>query len=308
MRRSDALHNQTIARHPNQINPMSPFPTAGGSVLVCWKFDDAPHGYIRQFHLAPSVIAQQLGQMFANGQRRLGLAVPYYPAGDTFALDSTTGRLALQDRANLMALIQLAKSIGFVELLVEMIPEWSAAYTNWQNPAVMGAETPRVFQPLDYDRDFEFTVDVEALVAAQGIPYRMDLIGEGADVEVCARFWGDWCDEKEGHGGSVGFSMVPVQASIDQYGKIYANGIVPEVLSVHAYNNTPAEMDWNQWKQATAAWPQAYIIGESLCDSPAADAIFAASPDRYFYRLVWPLDSNSAAATQNCLTVNQQFP
>lgn len=245
--------------------------------------------------------------MFQNGQRRLGMCVPYFPGGDTFALDSTGGELSSQDRQNLVGLIQLASSIGFAEFLVEIIPEWSAAYTNWQNPNVMGTEGTRVFQPLDYGRDFAFTVDVAQTVSSTGVFSRMDLIGEGADVKVCERFWSDWCDEMEGHGGSVGFSMVPVQSSIDNYSKIYTNGIVPEVLNVHAYNS-PDELGWPQWKAATQQWPQAYIIGESLCNNLEADAIFAASPDRYFYRLVWPLSSNDPNnPTQNMLTVDQKF-
>lgn len=283
------------------------FPAPGGSCLVCYRFDDGPHGYLREFHLATDVISAQLQQMYAKGQRRLGICVPYYPGGDTFALDSAAGQLASPDRQNLTALIHLAQSLGFVEFLIEMIPEWSAAYNNWLNPTVMQAEGTRVFQPLDYGRDFAFTIDVAQTVSSTGVFARMDLIGEGADPEVCARMWNDWCDQMGGHGGSVGFSMLPTQQSIDNYSKFYTNGVDPEVLSVHAYNNPLNMMSWQQWKEATTQWPQAYIIGESLCDSPDADAVFAASPDRYFYRLVWPKNSNSVTATQNCLTVNQRF-
>lgn len=294
---------------------MSGFPVPGGSCLVSYRTDDfdaqgnfIAHGYVREFHLAAAVIESQLRLMFANGQRRLGICIPYYPKGDTFALDSSTGALAIQDRQNLVALIQLALSIGFGEFLIEMIPEWSAAYSNWTNPTVMRSEgsQARTFQPLDYDRDFAFTIDVDNTVASTGCAYRMDLIAEGADVEVCARFWSDWCAQKGGSAGSVGFSMIPVQSSIDNYPKIYANGIVPDVLSVHAYNGPP-EMDWPSWKAATAHWPQAYIIGESLCNSPGADAVFANSSDRYFYRLVWPISSNAVTITQDCLTTGQKF-
>ena len=288
---------------------MSAFPEPGGSCLVCYRFEDGPHGYLREFDQATDLIKAQLQQMYGNGQRRLGICVPYYLGGDTFALDSTDGTLQPQDRANLTGLIQLAVSLGFLEFLIEMIPEWSASYANWTNPAVMQSEGTRVFQPLDYGRDFAFTVDVwnTAKAAAPGVEMRMDLIGEGADPEVCARMWNDWCDQMGGSAGSVGFSMLPTQDSIDNYPKFYTNGIDPEVLSVHAYNNPLNMMDWPTWKQNTAQWPQAYIIGESLCNSPDADAIFAASPDRMFYRLAWPKTSNDVTVTQNCLTVNQRF-
>jgi len=293
---------------------MSLFPVAGGSCLVSCRIDDLgpdgtiiPHGYVRQFDQYAALIAQQLRQMYTNGQRRLSLAIPYFEGGDTFALDSAAGALTAADRANLIALVQLARSIGFVEFVVEMIPEWSAAYTNWQNPAVMGAQGTRVFQPLVYDRDFAFTIDVDRAMSETGAFYHMDLVAEGADVAVCARMWSDWCDQKGGAAGALGFSMVPTQASIDNFPRIYANGIEPAALSVHAYNDTPAEMDWPAWLTATALWPQGFVIGESLCGSPAADQIFAASPDRLFYRFVWPISSNTANVTQDCLTMAQQF-
>ena len=288
---------------------MSDFPVPGGSCLVTWRFDDpnAAHGFVKEFDIATPQITAQLQAMYANGQRRLGIAVPYFRVGDSFALDSTGGRLQPQDRANLIALIQLAKSIGFGELLIEMIPEWSASYANWTDPTVMGSGNTRTFEPLYYDEDFAFTLDVDAAVASCGIQYRMNLIGEGADVKVCQRFWSDWCDQKGGHAGSVGFSMVPTQASIDQYSQIYTNGRVPDVLAVSAYNNPANMMDWPTFQAAASAAgiTQGWIIQESLCCNAQADAIFAAGP-WYYYRLVWCVSSNTPGAPWTS-TVNQRF-
>lgn len=242
---------------------MSDFPAPGGSCLVCYQVPiNPPMGYVRSFDVAPSgLIVSQFAQMFQNGQRRLVICVPYFEGGDTFALDSSTGQMTVHDRVNLINLIQLARGCGFGEFVIEMIPEWSASYANWLNPDIMGTANIRAFEPIEYYRDLAFTFDVWqfAQYAAAGSLVRMNLIGEGADVKVCERMWSDWCDQVNGHAGSIGFSMVPVQSSIDNYSKIYTNGIQPPVLGVSAYNG-PNEMDWPTWKQATAMWPQAHII------------------------------------------------
>ena len=281
-----------------------PYPEPGGSVLV--TYDANSNGFIRQYHLATSLIQSQLQQMYANGQRRLGLAVAYHGDGnDPFALDCSSGQMTTQDRANLIALVKYAASIGFLEFLVEMIPEWEQAYTNWQNPTVMGPTGCRAWQPLIYQNILSYTLAVDAAMASTGAFYRMNLLGECANADVASRLWFDWCAMKGGDGGSVGFSMVTSQQSIDNFPKFYTNGILPLVLAVSAYNNS-ATMDWPTWKAATASWYQAFIVGESLDNNPSADAMFADSPGRLFYRLVWPVSSNDPSAKW-VSTASQRF-
>lgn len=265
-------------------------------MLVSCRIDDkdtqgniVPHGYVREYHLYTSLIASQLATMYDNGQRRLGIAVPYFAGGDTFALDSTGGQLTTQDRENLIALIQRASQQGFEEFLIEMIPEWTAAYTNWQNEAVMGAGNAREWQPLVYGMCLEFTLAVDAAVASTGVQYRMDLLGECANVEMGRRLWQDWCAMKGGSAGSVGFSMVPTLDSIERCNDFYTNGILPDLWSDHAYNG-PQEMTWSAFKAALSArYGGGFIIGETNCNDPATAAAIAADKSALFYLLQWPV-------------------
>jgi hypothetical protein len=292
---------------------MADFPVPGGSCLVSYRIDDFDsqhnligHGYVRELHLGVATIESHLCQMYQNGQRRLGICIPYFRGGDTSALDSTDGKLTTQDRANLTQLLQTADRLGFREYLVEMIPEWSASYANWQAPAVMGQGNVRAFQPLNYAEDFAFTIAIDTLMASTGLVYHMDLIGEGADIEVCARFWSDWCDQKGGVGNAVGFSMVPTQQSIDDIPRIYTNGLLPPCWNVHAYNGS-TEMTWSQFKTAMkqAGHQEGFVVGETNCNDPATAQAFQQDSGDLFWILQWPVVSGVTPpkVTQDRLTL-----
>lgn len=278
------------------------FPAAGGSVLVCYRLDErdaqgniVPHGYVREYHLGQSMIRTQLQRMYQNGQRRLGVAIPFLSGGSTFDLDCTTGLVAAQDRQNLAALLSDAIACGFEEFVLEVIPEWDMSYDNWMKPEVMGADQVRPFQPLKYGLLLSFVYDLwqTARIAVKGkANLYIDLLAECANTEVGGRLWLDWCALFPDPGDParrIGFSQVPVQPSIDNIPKIYPNGQLPLVWNVHAYNGE-GEMTWTDYKRALKArYPQGIIIGETSTNDLAMAAALAADPSDLFWLLQWPV-------------------
>jgi hypothetical protein len=300
------------------------WPIAGGSCLVQWKYDDflldakgqflldangnkqtTPHGYIREFDQHTDTIKSQLQQMYANGQRQLSLAVAYFEGGDTFALDCTGGLLTARDKANLQGLLHLALSIGFMGFQIEMIPEWTASYADWDDPAVMGQGNTRPWQPLEYDTILRFTFAVsDAVDEALGpIQHYINLLGECANKETGRRLWMDWCAMKGGAANALGFAMIANDpATIDLIPSFYANGIYPSVFLVDFWGDNAT---WPNFVASMRAkgYTQGFIVQESLCDQPALTG-----PD-LFWQYVWPNGVNTPRfMTQDRLTVNQKFP
>lgn len=291
------------------------FPAPGGSVLVCCNVATQA-GYIRQYDQNVALIREQLQTMYQSGQRRLGLAVAFLSGGDTFALDCSTGKLATQDRANLLALLEDAIAAGFEEFVLEIIPEWEMSYQNWQKPDIMGATPPRPFQPLIYGQMLSFIVDAweaaKAACAGRANVY-LDPLGECASTEVGSRLWSDLCalyPDPNDPATLLGFSHVPTQATLDAIPRMYANGKRPRVWNVHPYNNTGAdnaEMTWQHYKAKLAAlYPNdGFIIGEISTDDPKSAAAIALDISGLFWLLQWPVLSGTTpdGTSQDRLTL-----
>ena len=289
------------------------FPVTGGSVLVCWKYDDGPHGYLRQFDTGQATIEQQLQQMYAAGQRRLGLAVPYFEGGDTFACDSSSGMLTPQDRTNLQNLLALIKSIGFQHVLIEMIPEWSAKWQSWTDPTVMKPFGPRTWEPLSYGRDFSFTCDVWATTLMAGLPQcGIDLLAEAVPftsqidpitLQFLTRFWSDWCDQQGGVLGTVGFSMLPNPGCVANLKTVYANGQMPYLWDFHSYR---PETELPPLKAALLATglDRMWINGEQFTND-ATDAEYLSQDPELLWGLQWGVGRDTKPGiTQDRLTID----
>lgn len=300
------------------------WPIAGGSCLVQWKYDDyvldaqgnqipdangnpqtRPHGYIKEFDQHTAVIEAQLREMFANGQRQLSLAVAYYEKGDGFALGCTGGKLTVQDKANLQALLALARKIGFGGFQIEMIPEWTASYADWDDPGVMGAGNARPWQPLEYDTILRFTLAVSDAVDEElgPITHYINLLAECSNEEVGRRLWMDWCALKGGAANALGFAMIAGDPNtVDKIPKFYSNGIVPGVFLVDFWGGDNAS--WEKFVAGMRAkgYGQGFIIQESLCDLPAITG------GDLFWQFVWPVGKDTAKyRTQDRLTTGQKF-
>lgn len=112
-----------------------PGPQSGGSNLLSWTAD-AANGYIARFDQAPAgLIASQLAQMYANGQRRLRLVVEFHEGGgDGVGLDSAAGSLNAKESANLAGLLSLIRSTDFQALEVFIGEQWKNNPAQWVNP------------------------------------------------------------------------------------------------------------------------------------------------------------------------------
>lgn len=225
----------------------------GGSNYQTFSADSpAPiPGVIAQFTQNQALIATQLEQMYANGQRRLRLIIPYFfqTSTDGYALpgDGRQGPGTLA-HDNLTALLALIKSIGFQEILVEFGPEWDAL--PWSNPVYNAAGVEVVGPwPTDaadfekqYQRGWNFMawLRVDVIIPA-GIPYRIGLCNEAAGqpyaMQYAKRLWADvggsWSMSE-----TIGFSIMPGKAAFAALPQVY-QGQWPDAMDVHIYDGTP---------------------------------------------------------------------
>lgn len=211
-----------------------------------------------------------------------------------------------QDRDNLVALTRYALSLGFVDFLLEFIPEWDCSYANWLNVTVMGEGQTRPFQPLAFDELESFTFDVCRVMRTVTANFWVDPLGEGTDEKVCSRLWSDWCDQNGGVANCLGFSIVPTQANIDRIPRLYTNGLLPNVFNVHPYFGNGGELSWSQFKLAMRArgYAQGFLIGETDANSPEQAAALAADKADLFWLYQWPVGTDTPPnITQDRLTL-----
>lgn len=290
------------------------FPVPGGGCYFCldWGRPD-PTGYIRQLHLNRTLIRQQLATARQNGQERLAWVICFFAGGNSYALDSTEGKLTSQDAANLYDAALMAQDLGFVEQVIEMDPQWSAAWPAWPDASKMAPFAGRDWQPEVYAHNMAFTLRIAETMDKTKVFYRMDLHAELDPVNPISlrygqRLWQDWCAQRGGNDNSCGFSIWP-PANIEPWKQFYGD-TGPAIYNVHLYPNPPrtvAQM-WADCKSAFAAAglpTDMCLIGESCTDDPETDAALAADPT-YFYRLVWPTGPHSNAV-QDRLTINEKF-
>lgn len=287
-----------------------PFPATGGSVLVCWKFDDGPHGYVRQFDVGEAVITQQLQQMYAAGQRRLAVLIPFFPGGNTFALDSTNGCLATQDAANLQALFSLIKQLNFAHVMIRMLPEWTADPGGWQG----------VWQPQRYAENWLFTLKCWKALTATGFDPGQCAIDLGAEtltplltatdpkeqaliLRYHQQLWGDWCDQQSTVSGTVGFSVTENPAWVQQFKRIYSNGQSPSVFAWDIYHPETQLAPIQEACSAAGYW-QGMIVTETYTNDLTGASAFKNKPG-IFWLYQWGVGRDTPlGVTQDRLTVD----
>lgn len=286
------------------------FPVAGGSNLVCWRFDDGPHGYAKEFSIAQAAIIGQLRQMYTAGQRRISVMVPYFEIGNTFALDSSSGALTTADRASFTGLLSAIRDTGFQHVMIRMQPEWSAFEGNWLNSSVMATYGVGTWRPRSFDRDYCFTSDVwETTIKIFPDPYSrgIDLCAEGVPpaaayttnwngtIKWLQRFWSDWCADY-GAIGTVGYSFVPTQDRVANLALVHPD-ILPAIWAPTAYSRSLSE--WTAFKGwiDAAGLTRGYIPIETYSDDPEVAAIFN-SDSNIFWWYAWPVGTDTASGVQ----------
>lgn len=284
----------------------------GGSNYGWYQIDPecqyGPYGVLANYHSAKSVIDQQLHAMYANGQKRL--RIPIYH-GRTLAggtnLESGTGDLAPQHRENLKNLLAEIRRIGFSEIIVGFFPQGYNQPLRWT-----------AFQPDLYEENWNLIRNLRPLIAAAGIPYRIDLANETIPpprqpvaLEYCQRLWNRYADAY-GTSDTVGFSIIPDASRLQLLPAVYGhspfgNHGAPSVLDLHFYKEAATRFETAVSILHAAGYRQPWIIGESYYnDSGEAQTLRQAirsTHQEVLFLLQWPLTSGAA-----CRGVNLTAP
>ena len=284
---------------------------AGGSNYDFYGLDGCDreeYGTIASFAKGQSTIEQQLADMYANGQRRLRIGIFHQHAPDSgVTMDSSTGDLSDADRSQLTDLLAAVKRAGFVEIEVGFFP--------------IGADNPHEWndwQESSYQENWSLIQNLHPLIAAAGIPYRIDLLNEGIprpDENLVQRYdstlWTAYT-RTFGKADTVGFSMtVPIADRVSQLSAVYGDN-PPDVFDVHLYGDFWHGDEYQQFLDADAAmtqlgYHQSWIIGETWFNDPDAatgiDRAIARTSRAVRYVTQWPL-----TRSVRCLDVDVPAP
>jgi hypothetical protein len=291
---------------PNALAGAAAYP--GGSDYNSYTIENCNgnhYGVISNYNQAKDIIDRQLKQMYANGQRRLGLYIFFgHGLKSPPLVDSSAADLDAQYKANLAALLASMKSIGFQEVLIDFGPQGPNFI--WHH----GHEWPEWQEDL-YQEHLKVIIAVRAIVAASGLRYRLDLSNEGIpawnqplSMRYSARLWQDYVS-RFGKSDTVGFSIIPNprQARIDNMLRVYG-GNPPDVIDIHVYFDAARVVaDAGNRLGRLGLGTRPWIIGEALYnDSREADELAAALPQygvRLLYLLQWPLSRSEPCRGQN---------
>jgi len=282
---------------------LAPYQERGGSNYGWYRLGPdcqrGPYGVIPNYDTAAAEIDHQLEAMYRNGQRRL--RIPIYHGrgiGGGTVLDSKGGELTTRGRQNLRDLLAKIRSAGFVEILVTFVP------TGANDPARWTA-----FQQDYYDENWALIRSLRPLIAAAGIPYRIDLWNEGsphprqrAALEYCQRLWNQYGSEY-GTDDTVGFSIIPDPARLELVASVYGdtpfgNHGDPPAFDLHFYASAQSRFEKALEILNTAGRRQPWILGEAYCnDSAEAQALrqeIDSTGKRVLFLLQWPLEASSS--------------
>ncbi len=275
----------------------------GGSNYAWYQLDPecrfSPYGVLANYHTAKSVIDHQLRAMYANGQRRLRIPI-YHGRGlkGGTNLESVTGNLTPQCRENLTNLLAEIHNIGFSEIIVGFFPQGYNQPFRWTT-----------FQPDLYEENWTLIRNLRPLIAAAGIPYRIDLANEASPsphqpvaLEYCQRLWNQYA-ASYGTTDTVGFSIIPDAARLQFLPALYGdspfgNHGPPLVFDLHFYKDPAARFETAVSILHAAGYRQPWILGESYCnDANEAQSLrqaIRATSQQVLFLLQWPLTSGAS--------------
>ena len=270
--------------------------------------DREPYGTIDSFAQGHDTITAQLAQMYAGGQRRLRIAIFHQHAPDSgTTMDSSTGDLSPADRDQLSGLLAAVKQAGFQEIEVAFMP--------------IGQDDPHGWSAWDdssYQEDWSLIQHLHPLIAAAGIPYRIDLLNEGMPMsnqpvlrQYATRLWSDYT-ANFGKADTVGFSMtVWIADRATQMGAVYGSN-PPDVFDLHLYGDSWNGDEYSQFvdadqKMTSLGYHQSWIIGETYYDDATAaggiQRAIAQTGRSVLYLTQWPL-----SRSEQCSDVDEAPP
>ena len=285
--------------------------------------DREPYGLGASYHLSSGgggvrARAQaQLAQMYANGMRRLSLGMYFGHGMQTgTVIDVSDPAQVAQALYNIDALLADVKAAGFEEILFRFFPVGTI------NPSYSSFDADLI------DEYWALIQNVRPLLVVSGLPYKIDLMVEGAPRHKSTPLPSSWkypVNEKwsravrtlwqryKGNydiGDSIGFSFL-TDADPDRLrarvrhmryvyegdypevfaADLYADGDVRETDKFIALHRAMVEEDASGsrgWKNAS------WIIAEAFYDDPFAaaglSAAIASTRRTVRYLTQWPLD------------------
>jgi hypothetical protein len=282
----------------NLVRPVGSVSAAGGSNYDFYNLangcDREKFGTVDSFDRGRDTITKQLGQMHDAGQRRLRIGIFHDHAPDTgTVMDSSTGDLSPADRRQLTELLAAIKKAGFEEIEVAFHPQGDDSPQDWD-----------AMNEQAYQENWSLIRNLRPLIAAAGLPYRIDLLNEGMPMssepvlrEYAKRLWADYTREF-GKADTVGFSMtVWIADRATQLPAVYGDN-PPDVFDVHLYGDSWNGDEYKQFvdadqKMTSLGYRQPWIIGETYFDDgwAAADIRHAigATGRQVLYVTQWPL-------------------
>ncbi|MEV6610884.1 hypothetical protein [Kutzneria sp. NPDC051319] len=259
------------------------------------------YGTVDSFDRGRDVIEKQLSQMYDAGQRRLRIGIFHQHGRDTgTVMDSSTGDLSPADRRQLTELLAAVKKAGFHEIEVAFHPQ--------------GDDSPQDWDAMDeqaYRENWSLIANLHPLIAAAGLPYKIDLLNEGMPMstepvlrQYAKRLWADYT-AKFGKADTVGFSMtVWIADRATQLPAVYGSN-PPDLFDVHLYGDSWNGDEYSQFVQAdkkmtALGYRQPWIIGETYFDDVlAAQGIrqaIGATGRQVRYITQWPLSRDRRCA------------
>jgi hypothetical protein len=270
--------------------------------------DREPYGVVDSFDQGRDTITAQLARMYTDGQRRLRVAIFHQHGPDSgTTMDSSTGDLSPPDRDQLSGLLAEVKQAGFQEIEVAFMP--------------IGQDDPHGWSAWDensYQEDWNLIYHLRPLIAAAGIPYRIDLLNEGMPMsnqpvlrQYATRLWDDYT-WNFGKADTVGFSLtVWIADRATQMSAVYGSN-PPDVFDLHLYGDGWNGDEYSQFvdadkKMTSLGYHQGWVIGETYFDdTTAADGIRRAIGDTgrtVLYLTQWPL-----TRSEQCSDVDEAPP
>lgn len=263
----------------------------GGSCLVMWDWQNV-RGWLRNWHLITprEAMQTQLDVMFANGQQRFSVAVPYgLDLSNDFYLDGSAGKLQKQDAANLGGLLSELANRGAANIILEMIPQREPE--NMAEMCRMMAFTCEVFDLARSVIPDPYRLGID--LWAEAIPPVWMKLDE--KIGWLQAFWKMWI-QRYGAQQSLGYSMICTQDRFDNIRTVYGD-MLPRVWLIHWEGAADPANDQKEWDALNAGLnaiePKFTIVGETRTDSARLAPLIARQPYGVGWVLQWPVGDDT---------------
>jgi hypothetical protein len=282
----------------------------GGSDFPFYGTDGCrPNNYtvIANYGAHKAEIDSELQQMYKDGQRSIGLTMWFMHGGHGSTMDSSTGDLAPEGKANLRNLLATVKSVGFEHVKFNFAPEGD------NYPFSGGSEWPNWRDDM-YQEDLNVLKTVHAILAASGLPYVIQLGSLpaprlGMTIRFYARLWRDYA-ALYGKQDTVGFA-ISTHGSKDNWPQImpmlYGDNF-PDLIGVSLVEQAADKaVSVSRWMTQFGLAEKPWVIVESLYNDPQEASelarVLPALHIRLEYSLQWPLSRARA-----CGATDVPFP